>query len=387
MIGPLPLAGLRILDLTRLLPGPYATLVLGDLGADVVKVEEPGIGDYCRSSPPFAGEVSGLFHLLNRNKRSIALDLKNPGGRDALLRLLGSYDVVVESFRPGVMDRLGLGFEALRARQPRVILCSISGYGQDGPYRLRAGHDVGYQALGGTLGADREGGPGTPFVQVADIGGGAWPAVAGILAAALERERTGAGRHVDISMAEGCLAFLSIELGRWAGEQGGQPMLGGRYPCYRVYRTADGGSVALGALEPKFWTAFCAAVGRPEWESRQWDAGDFVREVEALFASRSRADWVAQLGPLDVCLEPVLGERDLAAHPVHAARGSFFPVDGLGTTVRHAATPVRMSGVDAPRRPPPALGEHTAAVLRDAGFGAGEIAALESEGAIRCTPT
>ncbi len=378
----LPLAGLHVLDLTRLLPGPYATLVLADLGADVVKVEEPGAGDYLRASPPLLGDTSALFHLLNRNKRSIALDLKRPAGREAVLRLISRYDVVVESFRPGVLGRLGLDFEALRARQKRVILCSITGYGQEGAWRDRAGHDIDYQALAGTLGTDQPGGPATPAVQIGDVGGGSWPAALGILAAAYERERTGEGRAIDISMTEGCLPFLTIELARRAGGEGGQALLGGGHACYRVYRTSDSRHVALGALEPKFWLAFCEAVGRPDWEERQFEGGALVREVEALFATRGRDEWVALLAPHDVCCEPVLAPEELPDHPLHRARGSFFPVEGLGAVARHAATPVRIRGVTMPRRPPPGLGEHTAEILSEAGFSTDEVAALARGGAI-----
>jgi crotonobetainyl-CoA:carnitine CoA-transferase CaiB-like acyl-CoA transferase len=384
MTSSLPLEGLRILDLTRLLPGPYATLVLADLGADVVKVEEPEIGDYCRVLPPMAGEISGLFHLLNRNKRSIALDLKRPAGRETFFKLLEHFDVVVESFRPGVMERLGLGFEELRKRQPRAILCSITGYGQDGPYRGRAGHDINYQALAGLVYADGSSSPRAPLSQVGDIGGGAWPAVAGVLAAAWERERTGRGRAIDISMTEGCLGFLSTELGRWACEAGGQSILAGAYPCYTVYRSSDGHHLALGALEPKFWQGFCQAVGKPDWVARQWDAGPFVGEVQALFSTRARAAWLEVLAPFDVCCEPVLEREELFDHPVHRERDVFFDVEGLGAKVRHARTPVRMSEAEVPKRPPPGLGQHTESVLAEAGFAAAEIQRLNHEGAIRC---
>ena len=379
-----PLAGLQILDLTRLLPGPYATLVLADLGADVVKVEEPEVGDYLRALPPMAGEVSGLFHVLNRNKRSVALDLKQPEGRETFFKLLARFDVVVESFRPGVMDRLGLGYAALRQRQPRTILCSISGYGQTGPYRERAGHDINYQAAAGLLFADGSAAPRAPLSQIGDIGGGAWPAVVGILAAAWERERTGTGRAIDISMTEGCLGFLSAELGRWACDEPGQSLLCGAYPCYHTYRASDGHYLALGALEPKFWQAFCLAIGKPDWTVKQWDEGGFITEVQAVFAMRTRAEWLAFFEPLDVCCEPVLEKEEIYAHPLHKARGSFFEVEGLGVKVRHAATPVRVSGSEIPRRPPPALGQHTAAVLAEAGFAAAEVARLNATGAIRC---
>ncbi len=385
----LPLAGLRVLDLSRLLPGGFCALLLADLGAEVLKVEDTGPGDYLRWSPPYyegphASARSAHFLALNRNKRSIALDLKQPEGRETFLKLLDRFDVVIESFRPGVMSRLGLGYEALRQRQPRTILCSISGYGQDGPYRDRAGHDIDYQALAGLLYADGSAPPRAPLSQIGDIGGGAWPAVVGILAAAWERERTGRGRAIDISMTEGCLGFLSAELGRWGSADAGHSLLCGAFPCYNVYRASDGHHLALGALEPKFWQAFCEAVEKPEWVSRQWDEGAFIGEVQALFSTQTRAQWLTQLAPFDVCCEPVLEREEIFNHPVHRQRGSFFEVEGLGCKLRHAGTPVRMSGAEIPRRSPPALGQHTAAVLAEAGFAAAEVARLNSTGAIRC---
>ena len=392
-----PLAGLRILDLTRLLPGPYATLVLADLGADVVKIEDPEGGDYLRALPPLVGDSSALFHALNRNKRSVAIDLKRPAGREALLGLLRRFDVVVESFRPGVMERLGLGFEALKRRQPRTILCSITGYGQTGPLARRAGHDLNYQALGGLLSRpehvreeaarpehSNDGqAPQVPAAQLADVGGGSWPACVGLLAAAYERERTGVGRWIDISMAEGCLAFIALDLGRIGGGDPGPSLLGGAFACYGIYRTADGRHLALSTLEPKFWAPFCEAVGRPDWILRQWEVGAMRGEVEALFSTRTAAAWEEFLGPLDVCCERILYQDELPAHPAHVARGSFFEVEGLGATVRHARTPVRM-GAPLEARPPPALGEHTWDVFEEAGFAAAELVRLREEGAIGC---
>ncbi|HYQ81796.1 MAG TPA: CoA transferase, partial [Anaeromyxobacteraceae bacterium] len=297
-MGRLPLDGVRVLDLSRLLPGPYATLVLADLGADVVKVEEAPGGDYLRWMPPLAGEQSGFFHALNRNKRSLRLDLKKPAGAAAFRRLVRRFDVVVESFRPGVMDRLGLGYEALRAAQPGLVLCSISGYGQDGPYRNRAGHDLDYCATAGVLALN--GPPERPLppgVQVADVAGGSWPAVAGVLAALVRRAATGEGGHVDVSMTDGALAMLVLQLGGAAARgtplQRAGEMLNGGAACYGVYRTRDGRFVALGALEPKFFRRFCEAAGRPDLAERQFDDGGRgpLAELTALFAARTRDEW------------------------------------------------------------------------------------------------
>lgn len=387
----LPLAGIRILDLSRLLPGPFATLVLADLGADVVRVEEPSGGDWLRSLPPVRGVQSEAFHALNRNKRSIALDLSRPEGAAALRRLARRADAVVESFRPGVLDRLGAGFGALRAENPRIVLCSISGYGQDGPYAARAGHDLDYCAITGVLAAN--GVPERPLplgVQVADVAGGGWPAAAGVLAALLRARATGEGAHVDVSMTEGALAMLALPLGiaaaRGAPISRGRELLDGGSACYGVYRTKDGRFVALGALEPKFFSAFCAAVGRPELAERQMERGGAGprAELEAIFAARTRDEWAAFAAANDVCLAPVLEADEPRADPQLRARGAFLevPTPYEGRAIPGVATPVRIRGETVPLRPAPRLGEHGEAVLREAGFAADEIAALRSTGVL-----
>jgi crotonobetainyl-CoA:carnitine CoA-transferase CaiB-like acyl-CoA transferase len=387
----LPLTGLRILDLTRLLPGPFATLVLADLGADVVKVEDPEGGDWLRHLPPVAGEQSHAYHALNRNKRSLALDLRSAAGAAAFRRLTRRADAVIESFRPGVMDRLGIGFEALRAENPRIVLCSVSGYGQDGPYAARAGHDLDYCAIAGVLATN--GPPERPLplgVQVADVAGGSWPAATGILAALLRARATGEGAHVDVSMTEGALALLAMPLGM-ASARGtplarGAELLTGGAACYGVYRTKDGRFVALGALEPKFFAGFCAAVGRPELAERQLDgngAGPRA-ELEAVFAGRTFAEWAAFAAAHDACLAPVLEGEEPRADPQLRARGAFVevPTPYEGRAMPGVATPIRIRGEPAPLRPAPRLGEHGEAVLAEAGFTAGEIAALRSAGVL-----
>jgi alpha-methylacyl-CoA racemase len=387
----LPLDRLRVLDLSRLLPGPYATLVLADLGADVVKVEDPRGGDGTRFLPPLAGVESGVFHALNRNKRSIALDLKRPEGAAALLRLAARADVVVESFRPGVLDRLGVGYDALRAVNRGIVLCSITGYGQDGPYAARAGHDLDYCAIAGVLAAN--GTPEAPLplgIQAADVAGGAWPAVAGILAALLRRGATGEGAHVDVSMTEGALALLAMPLAMaWARGTPlarGREVLSGGAACYGVYRTRDGRFVALGALEPRFFEAFCAAVGRPELAPRQLDDGGAGprAELEAIFAARTRDEWAAFAAEHDVCVAPVLEGDEPCADPQLAARGAFVEVETPweGRAIPGVATPVRLRGEEAPLRPAPRLGEHGDAVLREAGFGDDEVRALRDAGVL-----
>ena len=373
--APGPLSGVRVLDLSRLLPGPYATLVFADLGADVVKVEDEGAGDYLRHLPPLApasasGEPGGMFAALNRGKRSIALDLKKPAGAELFARLCAQADVLVEGFRPGVMARLGFSPESLCARFPRLIVCSISGFGQTGPWAQRAGHDIGYLALSGALarcGESSETAPRLPGVQLADLMGGAQSAALGVLAALFERERTGRGRAIDISMTEGAMGFLLPHRGALAAGAGpqarGEDILSGSHPCYRVYACAGGGAIALGALEPKFWERFCAAVSRPEWLDRHLDRA-LSPEVDALFLTTTRDEWMHRLDAADCCAEPVLEPHELAAHPQHAARELFVESGGLKLL---RTQPALVPATELPTRSAPGQGEHTAEVLRDWG--------------------
>ncbi|MBM7115269.1 CaiB/BaiF CoA transferase family protein [Archangium primigenium] len=383
-----PLAGLKVLDLSRLLPGPYATLVLADLGAQVDRVEEPNGGDPVRHMPPFRDGESALHHGLNRNKRSLTLDLKSPEGRAALRRLVTRYDVLVETFRPGVMERLGLGYDALRAHNPRLIYCAISGYGQTGPDRLRAGHDLNYVARAGVLGygGAPDAPPAFPGVQMGDIGGSLF-ALTGVLAALYERERTGVGRFVDISMTDGATAFLHMHLAArlFMGEQGaalrrGEEALNGGLPCYGVYRTQDGRALAVGALEPRFFAGVCEALGHPEWMEDAYASDGGAARVKAeltrLIAERPLAHWTALFADRDVCVEPVLEGDEVLADAQLRARGLFLRSEdtppGHGPT--HLRTPLRLGEV--PPRAPPSLGQHSRAILADAGFNHEEIEKL-----------
>jgi crotonobetainyl-CoA:carnitine CoA-transferase CaiB-like acyl-CoA transferase len=390
-----PLEGVHVLDLTRLLPGGYTTQTLADLGADVLKIEEPGHGDYARGAPPFARGVGQAFLAVNRNKRSAALNLKHPAGREALLRLVEGADVLVESFRPGVMARLGLGWETLRERNPRLVVCAISGYGQDGPYSQRPGHDLNYIGYAGLLAHLTRGGqpPTLPGAQFADIGGGGLMAIIGILAALLGRATTGEGRYVDVSMMDGSLGLLPLLASNTlAGVAEPAPeefYLSGALPGYNVYETADGRYVTLGALEPKFWAEFCRRIGREDLIMRQipTSAEDRVAtmaELAALFKTKTRDEWVAELGDADVCLGPVNSLEEALSDPQVQARGIAFPADygdgdaqarALRTTPLLSDAPVEM------RLGMPKLGEHTAAALAQAGYSAREIAALVEQGA------
>jgi alpha-methylacyl-CoA racemase len=378
------LRGIRVLDLSRLLPGPFLTMVLADMGADVVKIEDPRIGDYLRAYPPAKGGMSGRFLAVNRGKRSLALDLKTPAGRDALLAMAAKADVVVESFRPGVMTKLGVDYAALAAANPAIVVCSISGYGQTGPYADRAGHDVDYIALAGVLAmtGTSGGAPQLPGVQIADLAGGAlWGATA-ILGALVGRARTGKGAHLDISMTEGALALVAAEIGHMdagAKPTRGVETLNGGLACYGIYRTADDRYLAVGALEPKFWIALNQAIGRPpvamELIGNAADQARVRAELATIFATKPAREWQTVLAGCDACVEIVTELDELAAHPLHQAREVFFHIDGGAGVgpILQVRTPV---GMPANAAPPPKLGQHSREVLAEYGFGDAEIATL-----------
>jgi alpha-methylacyl-CoA racemase len=392
-----PLEGVRILDLSRLLPGGFCSLLLADLGADVLKVEDTGMGDYVRWAPPYYegaedSAKSAMFLALNRNKRSIRINLKEEGGRHVLLRLVREYDVLLESFRPGVLDRLGVGYERLREENPALVYCAITGYGQDGPYRDRSGHDMNYLGLIGLLGltGDRDGPPVQAAGQVADLGGGALMAAVGILAALRERDRSGQGQLVDVSMADGSLAWLAMVAGRYFADgvtpQRGDAELAGALVCYRPYACADGW-VTLGALEPKFWAAWCRGVGREDLIEKQFERPRSPThvEVEAIFMERTREQWRAFASEHDCCLEPVLDLEEALESDLVRAREMVVELDqpGAATPVRQLGPPIKLSRTPASvREPGPALGEHTHDVLREAGYSDEEIAVLERAGAV-----
>ena len=386
----LPLDGIRVLDLSRLLPGPFCTLLLADMGADVIKVEDTGAGDYIRWMPPLVGEYSALYHALNRNKRALCIDLKQPQGRDLLLRLAESADVVVESFRPGVMERLGVGLAALQQRNPRLILCSITGYGQDGPYRDRAGHDLDYIALAGiqSMTTAPDGTPVVPGVQIADLGAGAQGAAIAILGALVGRERSGRGAHLDVAILDGIVSWLSMHAARhFAGADApGGNVLDGRHPCYRLYRTADSW-IAVGALEPKFWAELCSLLGLSHLSAAGLatgaEADAAAAEMESVLRSAPTAEWLRRLDGHDVCVEPVLTLDEVARHEQVLARGLLMPAaDGFPVTA--PAHPIVYDGVrPGARRAAPGVGEHTREILAETGIDDAAYAALVDTGVIR----
>jgi crotonobetainyl-CoA:carnitine CoA-transferase CaiB-like acyl-CoA transferase len=380
------LDGVRVLDLTRYIPGPYCTMLLGDLGADVIKVEEPPVGDATRALPPAVGDDSAAHAALNRNKRSVLLDLRRPEGMAAVRRLAVKADVVVEAFRPGVLARRGLGYETLALENPRLVYCSVTGYGQEGPLAGRAGHDINYSARAGFLGStrDKEGVPVLPLAQVGDMAGG-FLATIGVLAALLARERTGRGQLVDVSMLQGLLAFMTLPATRLLAGAPRADELAGTQACYGVYRCRDGRYLSVGALEPKFWEALCEGLGRPELAPRQWDRGARGEEMQAkiaeVFAGRDRETWISLLAAREVCVEPVLDVKEALAQP-EVMRFLMDQPTGAGATLRTVAPPVRLADTPASvRRGAPVLGEHTDEVLREAGFSAEEIDHLRRTGA------
>jgi alpha-methylacyl-CoA racemase len=350
---------------------------LADMGADVVKVEDPNRGDYMRWTPPLVDGQSALFNALNRNKRSLALNLKLDAGRELLLELAAKADVLVEGNRPGVMERLGLGWPVLHALNRKLVMCSITGYGQDGPLASRAGHDLNYMATSGALGLNGlPDGPPIPLsVQVADIGGGGLQAAVAILGALIDVQRGGEGRWIDASMLDGAVSWLSLV---FAAQGAGDPVvrgdqrLAGRYPCYRVYECWDGGYYSVGALEPKFWAALCGALERPDLVELQLSEDRATQAtIEGIFMSRTRAEWERILVPLDACCEPVLDLGEVSAHPQVAARGLLK--DG---EVRPAVVMRR----DWRRLEPPRLGEHSGAILSEVGVDAVRFDELRTAG-------
>ncbi|GLU38265.1 CaiB/BaiF CoA-transferase family protein [Pseudomonas sp. NBRC 100443] len=389
-----PLASLKVLDFSTLLPGPFASLLLADMGARVLRVESPTRMDLVRVLPPHDDGVSASHAYLNRNKRSIALDLKRPEAVEVVKQLVREYDIVLEQFRPGVMDKLGVGYEALKAINPKLIYVSITGYGQTGPYRDRAGHDINYLALAGVASytGRRDTGPLPLGVQLADIAGGSLHGVMGLLAAVIHRQQTGEGQQVDISMTD-CAFSLNGMAGAGylaCGVEPGmeaQALNGGSF--YDYYRTRDGRWFSVGSLEPQFMQQFCAAIGRPELAARGLspkaeDQRLLKREIAIEFEKRDFADWCERFAAVDACVEPMLPLSEAVEHPQIQARGLVTEVPrGDGRSQRQMACPIRFSaGLPAPKHIGVAAGAHSAEVLAELGYSDEQVAALKAAGAV-----
>ncbi len=379
------LSGLKVLDLTMNLPGPYMTWLLALLGAEVVKVENPSGGDYSRALMG-DGNSSPFFEAVNRNKKSVALNLKHPEGKRIFLMLLKTYDVLIDGFRPGTMEKLGLGYDDTSKVNPRLIHVSISGYGQTGPNRLKAGHDINYLALSGILSmtGSRNGDLALPGVQIADLAGGSLMALTGLLAAMIQREKTGKGQFVDVSMYDGLLSmatmvFAGVEAGLEPPEPAGMT-LNGRYPCYGVYKTLDGRYMALGALEFKFWKNFCVAVGREDLIGTQFGDTEVIAQLDVLFASKTQEQWTRFMANADACCEPVLNLNEAVDSPLTQARSM---VNSNPDGKRSLGFPLKLSASrPPPDKPAPNLGEHTREVLKGIGITDDELQSLTHEGVI-----
>jgi crotonobetainyl-CoA:carnitine CoA-transferase CaiB-like acyl-CoA transferase len=391
---PGPLSTLKVLDFSGLLPGPFGTMLLADMGADVLRVESPSRPDMVRMLPPLDAGVSACHAFLNRSKRGIAVDLKKPEGVELIKKLVQDYDIVVEQFRPGVMDRLGVGYEALKAVNPKLIYCAITGYGQTGPYKDRAGHDMNYLSIAGVLGYNgrKATGPAPVSVQIADVAGGSCHAVMGILAAVIHRMQSGEGQFVDISMTDAAFTLHALTappalVGGIQPEMEGTQLNGGSF--YDCYETADGRHFSVGGLEPQFFMQFCAAIGRPELAPQGIVmAPEVVASlkvaIRAEMKKKTYAEWEKVFIAIDSCTEPVLSFAEACAHPQIRARDLIVEVprpDGttqkqLGSAIKFSKTPASFRFIGSE------LGSHTDEVLREHGFSAAQIAELRKTGAV-----
>ncbi len=391
-----PLHGLTIIDMTRLLPGPAATMHLVDFGADVIKIEDTGVGDYMRHFPPTVAlgdrTVNAAFEAVNRGKRSLAVDLKTVQGREVLLRLVDRADALIEGFRPGVLGRLSLGWKVLHARNPRLVLCSLSGYGQTGPLAQRAGHDLNYIAMTGVLDQIRANGEiAIPNLQIGDLLGGTLSALATMLIAMLGAQRSGQGVHVDVAMTDGLLAhhlFPHASVDSGVDPVAGSTLLTGGVACYQIYRTSDRQHLAVGALELKFWQAFCDACDMSELKSRHWELGEApgsvaaratIDQVAQQIAQRPLEYWLKACEAVDACVTPVLTPTEALAHPHHLARGLVHKERGVsevGPLAQMASSLWR-------DRAAPAQGEHTSALLAEAGYSTEDSQRLMAAGVVR----
>lgn len=376
------LQGARVLDLTRLLPGGYATMLLADLGAEVIKIEAPGIGDWMRQPSPVFGGTNALFAQINRNKKSLALDLKADEGREVLLRLSERSAALVEGFRPGVAARLGIDYGAVRKRNARIVYCSLSGYGQTGPYRDRPGHDINYVGEAGLLGVDSGQEPCVPPLPFSDLAGAIFTALT-VAAGMKGAGETGAGAYIDLGMSDTIVSLLTLHFAQMF--QAGKPpsladayLLGG-HPCYTVYRAGDGKHLTIGALEPKFWESLCKVLGRPEYAAQQHDLGvreKILADFRAIFATRTRDEWVEALAAADVPVGAVRALDEVHRGEQAEARGLFHQ---RGAGMKEVAFPAEIHGAhESEDRPAPRLGEHTDKLLALAGYSAKEILELRA---------
>jgi Predicted acyl-CoA transferases/carnitine dehydratase len=391
----LPLEGIKILDLSRYLPGPFCTQILADFGAEVIKVEDPKGGDLGRSLTPLIEGESARFYTVNRNKKSITLDLKKDEGREVFKKLTAQADVVIDQFRPGVMKKMGLDYDDLKKINPGIIYCAITGYGLSGPMRDVAGHDLNYLSTSGITGltGTYQGMPAMSGAQIADIAGGTLYSAIAILLALAARAKTGQGQLCDIAMMDCSVSLLSYTLGEWAGwgrlPEMGNDVLTGGYACYNIYKTKDEQYVSLGAVEDKFWAEFCQKIDRAEYIKPQWNTSlqqDMQADVRAIMLTRTREEWVEFFSKSDICFTPVLTMEEMCEHPQVIAREMILKLENVRDTGRDiplTGVALKLSGTPGEAKLVfPALGEHTSEILNQAGFTPSEIDELKANGVI-----
>lgn len=374
-----PLKGLRVIDMSRLLPGPLGAMLMADMGAEVIKVEAPKFKDYARDFPPYIGKEAAAYLAFNRSKRSLVLDYSQPEGKEILIDLIKTADILIEQYRPGVMKKMGLDYETLAQINPKLIYVSITGYGQTGPYSQLAGHDLNYITYSGLLAGNQHTAPQMPLAQIADIAGGSYMAVIGCLSALYARQQTGKGQWVDVAMMDGAMPLaINTMMYYWATQQPlarEESLLSGGLINYNLYACQDGKYVALGTLEPKFWGQFCEVVQKPEWKSRMIATTPeqkklFTEEIQALFKTQPQAYWVALGLKHDLLINAVYETAEIENDPhVQARKMVVETVHPTLGAIKGVGVPLKFSNTEAqPAWAAPAFGEDTEALLNELGI-------------------